>query len=351
MITEVFLQKKDFFILDSLKCLRYDNSQNNCSKCMDICDFDAITVFKKKIKLEGSLCTNCAECIGSCPTEALSLETFDSTSFVLDFVQKETNTIKDGLDIPTLAILDAHHIVSMILRKKENLNLVASSQTKEKVIQYITKKIDISNEFLNQIQSPYSVSLDIVEVSYDIRKRGLFKNILNISKEIRNDEKLSNHLQKSEKFVPPKVTLFKNSLKLIADELEIETISTVKGLIANKEIDFLTCTNCGECAHFCPTEALFRTSANDGIYFQSGKCIGCGVCKMVCEAKAITSPPSVDIGRFIFDQADLLVSYEYHTCKECKTSFAYKGIRDICDRCATYKDDFASMFVMAKDIH
>ncbi|QOG11728.1 4Fe-4S binding protein [Arcobacter sp. FWKO B] len=350
MREDVFLQRKDFFVLDALRCLRHDNSQNQCSKCINICDFDAIVVFKKKITLKSELCTNCGECIGSCPTESLSLESFDITNFVLEFVQKDTNTVTDGLDIPTLAMLDVHHIVSMIIRKKSNLEFIATSQTKEKIIKYISDKIDTANLFLEQIKSGYKAQLVVQSTSSDIKKRGLLKNIFSITKDIKQDINASTHLKKAQKFVPPKVTLFKNSLKLIADELEVDTINTVKGLIANKKIDFQTCTNCGECAHFCPTQALFRTSDNDGIYFQSGKCIGCGVCKMVCEPNAITSPSTVELNRFMFDQADLLVQYEYRPCVECKTAFAYKGTSDLCDRCGTYKNDFEDMFTMAKDI-
>lgn len=350
MTADIFLQKKDFFVLDALRCLRHDNSQNQCSKCINMCEFDAIKVFKKKITLTGDLCTNCGECIGSCPTEALSLESFDMTSFVLDFVQNEKVDIMDGVDIPTLAMLDAHHIVSVVLRRQNNIKLLATSQTKEKVIKYINDKIVIANEFLKEIRCEFVVLFDIVSTTTDTKKRGLLKNIFTITKEIKRDEKASHQLKKIEKYVPPKLTLLKNSLKIAVDDINVDTIKTIKGIIANKEIDFLSCTNCGECAHFCPTDALFRTHDSDGVFFQSGKCIGCGVCKMVCEPNAITSPSQIDLMRFMYDQADLLVRYDYITCKECKTAFIDKGVKDICDRCATYKDDFADMFVMAKDL-
>lgn len=350
MREDVFLQRKEFFVLDALRCLRHDNSQNQCSKCINICDVNALSIFKKRITLNAELCTNCGECIGSCPTESLSLESFDMSGFVLDFVQKDKSSIVDGVDVPTVGMFDAYHIVSIMLRKKSDIDFVTTSHTKENMTKYINDKIDTANEFLEQLNLPYRAKSVFKETTTDTKKRGLLKNIFTITKEIKTDDNASKQLKKVEKYVPPKLTLLKNSLKLISEELNVENIKTVKGLIANKEIDFQACTNCGECAHFCPTEALFRSSENDGIFFQSGKCIGCGVCKMVCEPDAITSPASVDLTRFMFDQADLLVHYEYHTCNECKTAFAYKGKGDICDRCLTYKDDFADMFVMAKDL-
>lgn len=345
-----FLQKKEFFVLDALSCLRYDNSQNECNKCIDMCDYNALGIFKKRITLYNDLCTNCAECIGSCPTDALSLESFDINGFVLDFIQKEVNVIVDGIDVPTFGMFDAHHIVSLVLRKKENIEFVTTTQTNEKIKFYIQEKVTIANRFLQEIEFSFNAKINYIEKDIDSKKRGLLKNIFTITKELKKDDGVSKNLKKTQKYTPPKLLMLKNSIKLISEELKKEEIPTIKGLIANKEIDFLSCTNCGECVHFCPTDALFRPTQNDTIMFTSGKCISCGICKMVCASDAISSPSTINLIRFAYDQAEVLVQYEYHICKECKTAFAYKGIKDICDRCDSYIDEFEDMFTMAKDI-
>ena len=60
-------------------------------------------------------------------------------------------------------------------------------------------------------------------------------------------------------------------------------------------VDADTCTGCGECAAFCPVEAMTLVSANDPIHPKKKKakvdeemCLGCAVCVRVCKTKSLT---------------------------------------------------------------
>ena len=47
------------------------------------------------------------------------------------------------------------------------------------------------------------------------------------------------------------------------------------------------CLQCGACASFCPTGALFMTEPDREVHFDGSKCIVCESCLDVCMARAV----------------------------------------------------------------
>jgi formate hydrogenlyase subunit 6/NADH:ubiquinone oxidoreductase subunit I len=52
--------------------------------------------------------------------------------------------------------------------------------------------------------------------------------------------------------------------------------------------DETLCIQCGACASFCPTEALFMDRESMEISFENSKCVVCGMCLDCCPTRAIT---------------------------------------------------------------
>ena len=52
--------------------------------------------------------------------------------------------------------------------------------------------------------------------------------------------------------------------------------------------DEALCIQCGACASFCPTEALFMDRESMEVSFDNSKCVVCGMCLECCPTRAIT---------------------------------------------------------------
>ncbi|MFY9073786.1 4Fe-4S binding protein [Malaciobacter mytili] len=346
-----FLQKKELFSLNTLKCLRNEYFFNECDLCFSRCSEMALGLQKEKIKLFENRCIECGDCIGICPTQALNLENFDTEEFILNFINTQKSTILEKVDIPSFGMLDSHHLLTIIIRKKENLYLEYDEACKN--LEYLKQIQKQTNNFLQSINFKYKVELkkhiDELNIENKIR-RNLFKTIFENKKQLQKETSVSNNLKIKNNETISKLILLKNSIKLIIEEVENIELSTLDStLLFNKQIDFNSCTNCLDCINFCPTNALFQNEKKDSIYFQAGKCIGCNICDDICKEKAISNKEKINLIDFTFDKASKLVEFTYKTCQECNSVFIYKNGDIICPRCKDFRDNHSSMFTLAKD--
>lgn len=346
------------FRFDYFKCLRSDFAKNECSVCIELCPEKAMVFDRAKLTLDAEACTACAACIGSCPTEALVSETFDPNRFVLEFSQSRSEKISCKENLPCLGALSFEHLVSVALRKEGGVVCDLAHCKECRINRYadvyeaIESSIDEANRFLEFCGSIKRVEkLHEQESGADMGRRNLFKKVANAAREMHIDEVMSELARPEDDREPLKRVLLKNSIKLSARDLESgsgqnEPFSFVSG----KKIDGLSCTNCQECAMFCPTGALSILRDNTGIVFQVGKCIACSICTDICKPNSITNEESFDIMSFAFDRMELLVKHELQICQECKVAFPYRGGEKICDRCRDFKENFSDLFTLAKDM-
>jgi energy-converting hydrogenase A subunit P len=344
-----FLQTKDFFSLNALQCLRNEYLFNNCTLCFERCEHEALGLFKNKIKLFDELCTSCGVCVGVCPTQSLSLSNFDLTNFILTFCEKQNNRIIEKIDLPSFGMLDFHSLVSIVLRTKCNIFLEYAPTTSSATLDYIENQVQQSNIFLAAIGFEHSLFLQQQNNVIDTNRRSLFKTMFNATLELKQETTGSKKLNQHQKTVPSKLVLFKNSLKLVCEDIN-HTINVENFLLYNQKINFEACTNCIECITFCPTQALFQNSFKESIYFQSGKCIGCSICHDVCKHQAIQEDNQLDLIEFMFDKTEKLVEFKYITCHSCNNAFIHKNRGNICDICTDYTNNFNQMFTLAKDL-
>lgn len=339
-----FLQREELFTLNTLKCLRNEYLFNDCNLCFFMCESEAIGVFKEKIHLFEDKCINCADCIGICPTEALTLENFDVIDFVINF---KKDTIVEKVDIPSLSMFDFYHLCSLVLRAKKSITLKYEELSEIKS-NYLKNVINQTNLFLKSIDFEHKILLDEKKEQIKLNRRGFFKNIFDSKKELEKEKKSSDILSQNRKNLPAKITLFKNSLKLL--ERDFSSLNLNFENFSNKTISKDACTNCGDCITFCPTQALVYSDKKDSILFESGRCISCSICKEACKDKAINEEENIDLSDYIYDKRVLAVEFDYQNCRECKTPFIYKGGKKVCERCRDFTDNFPDMFTLAKDI-
>lgn len=343
----------DLYYLDGFKCLRGDYAKNECSLCLEICPQEAIGFERKKLTLFHDRCINCAVCMGICPTQALSSETFDPDKFCHQFVGDEETLLSCKSNLPCLAALSSEHYIALSLESSkrpvcdmahcDGCELNPEGKTKQAIVSIIEE----ANRFLCQCgKEPLDLKTDAQETE---ERRGFLKRIMKQAAHIAHEEDMSFHAEHI-KEVPLKRTRLQRILKeKTPDSPENDTLGPFS-FVASKAIDAMACTNCQDCAQFCPTGALSVTGDNRGIFFQVGKCIRCGICHDVCKPDAIRDTETFSLVDFAFGRMQLLVEHTLVACIECRVTFPYKGGEKVCDRCRDFRNNFSDMFILAKDL-
>lgn len=356
-----FIQKSNLFSFTATRCLRNEYYHNDCRICIDLCPKGAFHIVRNKLTLFENECVGCAGCIGSCPTEALEIESFDPNGFAASYAHQGDKTLSCKVTTPCLGVFDTEHFVVMGLRGESSVPCDMSFcaecplNTDGRVEHSIRTKIDAANHFLESIRSAHRIeTIEVKEEQADRRalfRKGLEKIKESVVNESQAHVSMTNaHHKQADMKMPLKRILLKNSLKEVVGDLETTVFAEQSVLFFNKQIDFQGCTNCGDCTQFCPTDALFATSDRQGIYFSQGKCIGCGICEDICKPNAISAKEGFDLISVAFDRAEELVHYELVMCHECRTPYPYKGGDPICDRCIGFVKQNPNMFTLARDM-
>jgi len=353
------LVESGHFGFDYFKCLRSEFAKNACSLCIDICPEEAMVFDRKRLTLDANRCTGCTACMGVCPTQAFSSELFDADRFVLEFAAKEGPTVSCKENVPCLAALSGEHYIALALRKEGEVvcDLAHCEECgvnrEGKMFAVIEGMLDEADRFLEAAGSPKRVGrlYEAKEQENYESRRALLRKLAGVAKEAGEAASMAELMAGSDERQPLKRILLKSSLKMSAEGFADDTV--VKGefsFVVGKRIDETTCTNCQECAMFCPTGAMSTLQDNTGIIFQVGKPIQCGICNEVCQPRAIDDKTYFDLVDFAFDRMALLVKHTLEICEECKVAFPYKGGEKICDRCRDFKANFSDLFTLAKDM-
>ncbi len=357
---QVFIQQNSLFSYSGVHCIRNDYYHHGCQICVDICPEDAFSIIHNKLQLDTSTCNACTGCIGSCPTEALSLKSFDVNTFVQDNIATPTAAISCKTNTPCLGVFDEHHFIILSLDAKENLQCDLShcaecSVNKDAIVEKaIREKIDSANAFYSTTSLEKNIIIEEENESVDAKRVLFRKAVSSVKEDLKEPSVFANfsasHKAKIDTKLPPKNLLLNEAIKRHLDSFTTQSFQDNSALFTQKKIDFDTCTLCKDCVQFCPTEALFLTSDNQGIFFTHAKCIGCGICDSICQSKAIVSVDGFDLVSIAINRAEMLVHYELVRCNECKTPFAYRGGEPICLRCKGFLDSSADLFTLARDL-
>lgn len=359
-----FVQKSELFVYSGTNCVRNDYYFNACQQCVDICPVGAFDIVRNKLTLYSNECIECSACIGSCPTEALSIKNFDPNAYTMNFASLAEDILSCKKTTNCLGVFDAHHYITMALTK-DKTPLCDMSHCQEcklnlgkKVENFIRAEIDKANTFLQECGIENLIAT-LEEKAEDANsKRTLFKAAFSKVKEISEEEELEEKTpatllhQRDPNFhgLPLKFLNLKRAIKENISSFTKTSHETNFGLFAKKTISFSDCTNCGECVQFCPSGALVKTADKQGINFNSGDCIACGICDHICKTDAIKTAEGIDLVNLAYDRGEELVHYEMVMCHECRCPYPYRGGDPICDRCADFQKDFSHVFTLAKDM-
>lgn len=338
--------------IEPLKCLRGEYYHNECSKCIDTCPADALSVVSKRISLDNIKCTNCNACIGVCPTSTLVDSGFDTSAYIIKSgFEKDLNlTCDNGKNC--ISIFKSEELISLGLRAKSVTCDTSKCDecklnTEGKVSSAIEKNIKEANRFLQDInKSPISINTQKIEIS---RREAFVSFVKDVSTIDAQDDSIDMLFDPKET-LPKSRVIFQNSLKAVIESLPTEKKNDKFNFFTHKNIDFKSCDNCGDCVQFCPTNALSFGGDKTKILFMQLRCIACGICDDICKQKAFSSDDSFDVISLAFSRAEVLIENHFEVCSECKISFPQKENEKICKRCVDFTNAHSSLFTLAKDV-
>ena len=347
-------------------CVRVASKYSNCTLCSDICPIDAID-YAENIPLVSESCIDCGGCIGICPTEAISLNDFNTLDFIFDMLDTKEDIISCKKNIPCLATLSVENLISIGLLSEEQVKLdlghCENCEIKEPLYQNILSNINEANSFLSNLESDKKVVGEFINYTPKIEEKesgnrrdflkhfslkGAVKSKVEFEKEIDKIEKRgiiddSTTSKIKQKELPNKRKLLYMALKRIEKHENYINISEDNlSFISQKSIDD-SCDNCSFCYRVCPTEALSTDRRDTKIHFDPLSCVKCRLCHDVCQTDSIHLE-EFSTKNIFKPRMQELISFNVVRCDECANYFTYFGGEKMCHRCKLEEEEAKSLW-------
>ncbi len=339
---------------DIYSCLHTYYKPSSCDRCVQVCPVeDTVKLENERVELNLENCVSCGACVGVCPTESYSLSGFDPKEFFDRFVNGEWDVVSCKLNVPCLSAIDTQYLISMALKKEEDVILDIGHCSKcfiGKLIDRITDNVQEANYVLEQLDVPYRIKLENLKIELEKKeepsRRAFLKRFTKEAaslafwavaqavpiEEEKEERDFKNIVE--EKVMPVKrevllETLKEKDLNIEDKFLEIERIS----FTSQKWVEWEKCTNCAVCYNICPTGALSGGSDRLQILFRPSMCIKCRICHEVCPENCLHLSDRLEIKDFLYE-TKVLAQHIMIPCAECMVPFSYKNDGDyICPRC------------------
>ncbi len=305
--------KPKYFRLDNEKCAHSARGIEGCSRCLEACDTNAITVTAKNvIEINPYLCQGQGTCATVCPTEAIRYDYPDPLSSQ-DYLSQLLNYYADqGGETPCLvyyspnqeaALLDhlpalpasclpvqieevlsvgmdtwLHALIKgagQIIFLTDGIHAKAKTTLKQEIgtVKHLFKAMDIEPERIT--------ACDAAKVKKNHKGFAPIRPL-----EGSEPVTLNKQASKRERFA----TFLDEIAFRVQASLDITDVAP-QSPFGQIKLNTSDCTLCLSCIAVCPTDALKAVGSHPGITFREQDCVQCGMCEKSCPESVITLEP------------------------------------------------------------
>ncbi len=348
--------------IDLGNCVKVFAKNSTCTKCEEICPHSAIS-YIDNVPNVSDQCTDCGGCIGVCPTEAISLKTFDTLEFIFSFLENDESLISCKKNIPCLATLSVENLISIALLSKEtilDLGHCATCPIADPLLNQINTNILEANTFLKEIQSDKQIISNDVHYEESIKEdepdRREFLKRFSVKGAIKSKVEFEQIIEDSQQTLSQEDTanirkkVIPNKRKLLFMALKRVNKPNFYHSFMHEELSFVSqknindnCDNCSMCYRICPTGALQSNKRQTKIDFDPLMCVKCSLCHDVCAPNAITLIP-YNTKELFEPKIKELINFKVIRCEECANFFTYFGGEKLCQRCKIEEEEAKSLW-------
>ncbi len=311
-----------------------------CTRCAEVCPEGAVVLTENGVQIDQQRCTECGNCIATCPTGALQYLRFTDQQFLhywaeLDVSNTKTVVIgseeqlhrfwwKNGterfsstffLEYPNPAALTSMHLFILYGAGARRILLVTDKR--EDKAGTIMEQISQTNQILAalgcteqtvQLIDPEKLSATLGQPMQEqsvrhrvIKDKGNRRaTLVDVLATLLEDQ-------------PP-------SPAILTDE----SFSTFGTILCDND----SCTQCLACLSCCHIEALLADEENFALVANASNCVQCGSCIAICPENALSSKNGLELSSDFFQPHELSRA-EPARCADCGKIF---GTRKSLDR-------------------
>ena len=338
--------------IDSTHCLNNKHCDAACSRCMDVCPVDAITVEGEDVSVDLEACVGCGLCLHTCPAEVFHtsrwrertpLTNIDEISAThVEFFCKQHPHVGSGrqdlgsIRVPTcLAAMSPGIWFELGLKKTIIVRLdTCESCPLYQVVCHIEETIKTANAWLMDCghktritcqytpdEYPATVERRVTQADHvHMSRRGFFRSLFSKPEQPTRatvgedfDGAIPWDGAESPKQQPRLPSWMANAAHAYAENSQAgtEPLSIWPAICISAN-----CKNCNACTKYCPTGALKSSFSAQSytITFNPGQCVDCRICWASCPVGSITRSQGATQDPF---HRRPVLQHEAHPCIYC----------------------------------
>ena len=295
----------------SRRCLRNRLQGNGCSRCLDECPVQAISLEQGSgVRIDQKRCVGCLACTAVCPVEALLGKDQRLSVWPAKAAGREAlrlcceKAIVSGEEIilPCLGALAEEHLAALAAGvgagKGVRLSLIKCGDCRaESVREILARRLANLESRLGSGGITGAVRLLLEEeeggeLAESASRRAFFKAFREISFHAATETMAALQAdptqkeQHAHKHQPGRLAQLRQA---VADADDPAVRAALLRLFFTLNVSE-ECNFCGACAGMCPTGALKNVREDEGkrLEFAWALCSGCGLCLEFCRKKALT---------------------------------------------------------------
>ncbi len=367
--------KPKYFSLDNQKCAHSARGIEGCSRCLDACDTNAITVTQKNvIEINPYLCQGQGSCATVCPTEAIRYDYPDPLSSQ-DYLSQLLSVYADeGGKTPCLVYYSSHQEAALL----DQLNAMPASCLPVQIEEVLSVGMD------TWLHALVKGAGQVILVTDGIHEKAqtILKQEIGTVQQLFTDMGIEPErimacdtakVRKAQKYFAPiaplegsePVPLNKQATKrerfaTFLDEIAFRVQASLditavapKSPFGQIKVNTSDCTLCLSCIAVCPTDALKAVGSHPGITFREQDCVQCGMCEKSCPESVITLEPRYNWQVNERQSRRLIHEEPAAECTRCGVPFAPQSmvtmlIERLSDH-SHYQDDAIKRLSMCED--